>query len=152
MRRCLLIRYEFCPLGSSLKGQRHYCFTKTLDIRFRHRRSNFEETLAYIQFRMFCAFLYYLGNQKLTLIYLYIYLLFIIYFYTFTGCLYDCKTWSLTRSLLLQFENKALWRIAGHFPCPWNVGYFYIVYYSDCLRQFRLNQASIEISPQKLGY
>lgn len=85
MRRCL-IRYEFCPFGSSVIGHRHYCFTKTPDLRngkspFRLRRRNFEETLSYIQFRLFCAFLYYLGNQTLKRIYLYIYLLFIVYLF-----------------------------------------------------------------------
>jgi len=82
MRRCL-IRYEFCPLGSSLIGRRHHCYAKTLDLRkgkspFLHRRRNFEKTLAYIQFRKFCAFLYYLRNQNLTRIYLlFIYFLYI---------------------------------------------------------------------------
>jgi hypothetical protein len=60
----------------------------TLDLRnvkspVRHRKPNCEETLAYIQFRLFCAFLYYLGNQTLTRIYLFIYLLFIVYLFIY---------------------------------------------------------------------
>jgi len=85
MRRCF-IRYEFSPLGSFLVGRRHHFYAKTLDLRkgkspFRQRRRNFEETLAYIQLRMFFAFLYYLRNQNLTRIYLYIYFLFNIYLF-----------------------------------------------------------------------